>query len=150
MQSATKQKATIDLRPLPKTVDEIMAYQHESLIKRYMRDYSVPREEAESCFVEMKRFLIVCSAIPGMKVAAEQVDDLWHTFLLFTKDYQAFCHGYLGRFIHHDPAGGFPADTYSKTKDLILDLFGGINERFWPEKAHADCEGSGTSSGCGG
>lgn len=32
------------------------------------------------------------------------VDDLWHEFILFTRDYQLFCQRAFGRFLHHVPA----------------------------------------------
>ena len=31
------------------------------------------------------------------------IDEMWHTFLLYSKDYYDFCHQYLGRMIHHRP-----------------------------------------------
>jgi hypothetical protein len=127
-----------------------MAYRHDQLLNRHIRDHSGTREEAERCFIAMKQFLAVCSVIPGKKVAAEEVDDLWHTFLLFTRDYQDFCDEYLGRFIHHDPNGGFASGTYESTRALAEELFSNLDERFWPAKARIDCEGSGASSGCGG
>ena len=32
-----------------------------------------------------------------------EIDDMWHTFLLFTKDYMYFCSKYLGQYFHHSP-----------------------------------------------
>ena len=32
------------------------------------------------------------------------VDDLWHEFILYTKNYQAFCQQAFGRYMHHTPA----------------------------------------------
>ncbi len=32
------------------------------------------------------------------------VDDLWHEFILYTRDYQAFCNLAFGDFLHHTPA----------------------------------------------
>ena len=32
-----------------------------------------------------------------------EIDDMWHTFLMFTEDYANFCERYFGRFIHHSP-----------------------------------------------
>lgn len=29
--------------------------------------------------------------------------DMWHTFLLFTKDYMFFCENYFNEYIHHTP-----------------------------------------------
>jgi hypothetical protein len=31
------------------------------------------------------------------------VDDMWHKFLLHTRDYAAFCDAAFGRFLHHEP-----------------------------------------------
>ena len=32
------------------------------------------------------------------------VDDLWHEFILYTRDYQEFCSRAFGGFLHHSPA----------------------------------------------
>lgn len=31
-------------------------------------------------------------------------DDLWHEFILYTKEYHRFCDGAFGRYLHHTPA----------------------------------------------
>jgi hypothetical protein len=31
-------------------------------------------------------------------------DDLWHEFILYTREYQRFCRRAFGRFLHHTPA----------------------------------------------
>ena len=33
----------------------------------------------------------------------KEIDDMWHTFLLFTKDYADFCEKYIGKYFHHSP-----------------------------------------------
>lgn len=41
-----------------------------------------------------------CAIHPEMK----EIDNMWHTFLLFTQDYHVFCQRYLnGYFFHHQP-----------------------------------------------
>jgi hypothetical protein len=35
---------------------------------------------------------------------SQVVDDLWHEFILFTRDYQSFCRTAFGEFLHHTPA----------------------------------------------
>lgn len=32
-----------------------------------------------------------------------EIDDMWHTFLLFTHEYTDFCHRYFGEYLHHVP-----------------------------------------------
>jgi hypothetical protein len=36
-------------------------------------------------------------------MASRQVDEVWHQFILFTKEYNGFCEDYLGSFMHHSP-----------------------------------------------
>jgi len=33
-------------------------------------------------------------------------DDLWHEFILFTRNYEVFCRQAFGGFLHHTPAAG--------------------------------------------
>lgn len=35
---------------------------------------------------------------------SQAVDDLWHEFILYTRNYQAFCNRAFGRYLHHTPA----------------------------------------------
>lgn len=35
---------------------------------------------------------------------SQVADDLWHEFILYTKNYQEFCQQAFGRFLHHTPA----------------------------------------------
>lgn len=35
---------------------------------------------------------------------SQVADDLWHEFILYTKNYEQFCKGAFGRFLHHTPA----------------------------------------------
>ncbi len=35
---------------------------------------------------------------------SQVADDLWHEFILYTRDYDAFCRRAFGGFLHHTPA----------------------------------------------
>jgi len=39
-----------------------------------------------------------------VSMPSQVVDDLWHEFILYTKNYDAFCRKAFGRFLHHTPA----------------------------------------------
>ncbi len=39
-----------------------------------------------------------------VSMPSQVADDLWHEFILYTKNYQAFCGQAFGRFMHHSPA----------------------------------------------
>ena len=39
-----------------------------------------------------------------VSMPSQVVDELWHEFILFTKNYDAFCRQAFGKFLHHTPA----------------------------------------------
>jgi hypothetical protein len=39
-----------------------------------------------------------------VSMPSQVADDLWHEFILYTKNYQHFCQHAFGRFLHHTPA----------------------------------------------
>ena len=50
-------------------------------------------------FPENEELNFICGIHSEMK----EIDDMWHIFLLFTKDYMTFSKKYLGEFFHHSP-----------------------------------------------
>ena len=39
-----------------------------------------------------------------VSMPSQVTDDLWHEFILYTRNYQMFCRKAFGRFLHHTPA----------------------------------------------
>jgi len=39
-----------------------------------------------------------------VSMPSQVADELWHEFILFTRNYDAFCRGAFGGFLHHTPA----------------------------------------------
>jgi len=46
-----------------------------------------------------------------LAMPSQVVDAAWHEFILFTRNYEAFCSRALGRFLHHTPAEAMPSST---------------------------------------
>lgn len=46
---------------------------------------------------------------------SQGVDDLWHEFILCTKNYDVFCRKAFGRFLHHTPAIVLSAEKQDNT-----------------------------------
>jgi hypothetical protein len=70
--------------------------------------------EAEDIFTETKRWLWLVGhayTTPGAPTpltligldALSAVDEMWHTFMLFSEAYAEFCENHFGFFIHHMP-----------------------------------------------
>ncbi|MGE0549809.1 MAG: hypothetical protein AB7O24_28385 [Kofleriaceae bacterium] len=95
------------VRPLA----EVLKYRNPAVIDKFLESYAMPRRDADALFTELKRWLWlnarahVIPGSPNIYVIADMtaIDEMWHTFLLFTKDYQDFCDRYFGHFVHHVP-----------------------------------------------
>ncbi len=100
------------IRPLP----EVLAYENAEVVYRFSDDFGIPFSDAHDVFTETKRWLWLCArhreaklnrrgAPPVLPLISEAhaLDLMWHTFLLFTKDYAEFCTRNFGFFIHHTP-----------------------------------------------
>ncbi|MBV9469787.1 MAG: hypothetical protein JO316_16870 [Abitibacteriaceae bacterium] len=70
------------------------------------------------------------------------VDPFWHTHVLYSEDYIGFCNQVFGQYIHHIPllfedkvAVAFVTDMYNHTYKRHEEIFGKIDERFFPRDA---------------
>ncbi len=64
----------------------------------------------------LRQFFLTYHKSGHQRVAmpSQAVDDLWHEFILFTRDYKKFCDEAFGTFLHHTPAvklGGVRSDN---------------------------------------
>lgn len=84
--------------------DKISMFDFGKVTARYVRECGVSLEFAEETLRELKRWFTLCALHPEKTYATGgQVDEMWHTFILFTKDYAQFCQDINGAFIHHSP-----------------------------------------------
>jgi hypothetical protein len=88
-----------------KTLQELLQYSNPDIISRFTDLFHVPEQEAEDIFNETKKFLYI-SRLPGVFIPDELliVDEMWHNFILFTKEYQQFCQFYFDNYLHHTPS----------------------------------------------
>lgn len=86
-------------------LQRILAYTNENVISRFTDQFAVNETEAEDIFTETKKFLFLLQQ-PGIFIPDEllMLDEMWHNFILFTKDYDAFCQHFFGKYLHHLPA----------------------------------------------
>lgn len=126
-----------------------------ALVRRYTLERGIyTPDEVEIAEIEYQRYLALVLAYPEQILPiSAQLDDFWHTHILFTKDYHAMCHQVCGRYIHHTPTMDKPdrdnlATKYSDTLRLYTQEFGAPTSAFWPLAAQM-CAGGG-GSGCTG
>jgi hypothetical protein len=85
-------------------VARALQFPMDEIVERYRRDHGVDAQEAALHEREIKRFLALAALYPDQPLGmAGKVDDLWHTFLIFTREYHRFCATVAGHYIHHRP-----------------------------------------------
>lgn len=105
--------------------------------------------EIPQTILEFKRFMaLVGLGHRGLEMASPKVDEVWHAFILFTREYAAFCQDVFGEFIHHvprtsrTPAGtpredGF-AQAYHRAFGEVSAAWGGVHAQ---DCGEGDCSG---------
>jgi hypothetical protein len=137
-------------------------YVKERMVEKGVADET----QYDTAFTEFKKFVGI-SALSGKSIGMTDslVDEVWHQFILFTKDYAEFCRGSLGRYMHHNPETSMTGGDGNGLKNLVQEytkMYGDFPE-VWNLSAEAiaackqgspkglygeSCEGCG-NSGCG-
>ena len=98
----------------------LLSYENEAVIDRYERDFPQNHLSGKKALQEFLKYVWICFQHADdlkthpheealqfkcvMHQEMKEIDQFWHTFLLFTRDYQSFCTDFLaGRFFHHEP-----------------------------------------------
>lgn len=137
----------------PEFWSRVEAYAHEGACKRFVETHGVSVEYAYRIFLEMKRFLYISIMCRQSCSPSKVIDSMWHEFLVHTADYRSFCQEFSRNgFIDHNPSGKPETENYVRTRELVLGLFGTLDEEMWPDASHAsaasDCEGPCCVGGC--
>jgi hypothetical protein len=127
-------------------IEKVMAFQPPMLlIECFVKEHGVTEEEAREQFEEIKKFLIVCASDRSRRFApSKRLDEMWHSFILFTPHYVRF-REMLGGYIHHRPTRGVMHEAYANTVETLPRIFDKINPKWWRVRSAADC-----SSNCSG
>jgi hypothetical protein len=98
-----------------KSLRETLEYRNDQVVYKFMERYRLTLREARDIFSEARKWMWLCARAERVPSAPKHltliglqqmgiVDEMWHTFVLFTPIYEAFCHRYLGFFLHHMPS----------------------------------------------
>lgn len=109
------------------------------LVRRLVNEQGWSLNDAREAIDEYRKFCFLAVVAPHCVTPSHAVDLVWHTHLLYTRDYwEIFCPNVLGQLLHHGPANGAEDDNhfsnqYGFTLDLYQEHFGELNEKWWPE-----------------
>lgn len=125
---------------------------------RYQQRHSLASPDVALRERELKRYLVLRSKLPADTLPTPRVvDELWHEFILHTRDYSAFCETLGHGFIHHVPAEpGRAREKQAEDATRYAELLAYYEEVFreappadvWPPLGAAsfalgDCDASG-------
>lgn len=108
----------------PGSLRAALAYENDEVVKKFQVSYDLPTRQANELFVEAKRWVWLIAR--GMYLGFRRkdffvthhlaaMDEMWHTFVLYTSEYHRFCERYLKTFVHHVP-------TTRAEKERLLSL----------------------------
>jgi hypothetical protein len=92
-----------------------------------------------SCSVELSRFLEAAAASDVPLAPSVAIDEEWHRVLADPGAYGAQCRAELGRVVPHVETERPAHVAYARTRAVLLDRYGELDERFWPVDGAAVC-----------
>ena len=145
------------------SLEKLKEYKNDEVVYRFTKMFDIPIEESNIVFEELKKWLWVCANAKKDRAKNKEnvperividnsllvIDEMWHNFICFTKDYSDFCNNILGTFIHHFPTPKSFNDqlkekiiqdpTYQRKRreiqyEYIYDLLGAETLELWYEK----------------
>jgi hypothetical protein len=74
-------------------------------------------EQIELVMDTLRSFFLISykAKLKPVSMPSQVVDVAWHQFILFTKNYEAFCKKGVGRFVHHTPTEAMKSKTTAQS-----------------------------------
>jgi hypothetical protein len=120
-----------------------ITWREPRIVRRYAQAAGASADEAERAFAAFKQFMVVCATVDEARSPSREIDEMWHTALLFTRAYEHFCTRHLGRHVHHEPIDGeVDISLYAATRNDAVAIFGELDKRYWPHPGEGPCAGS--------
>ena len=87
-------------------VEAALKFEAPFLIQKLVKDrIAETDEEAVKLFTEVKRFFVLLrnDSEISWDMYSRRVDEAWHQFVLFTRDYIDYCLDHFGSYVQHSP-----------------------------------------------
>lgn len=117
----------------PAKIFGALDYEAPFLIEKLVKDHMVDTpEEAEALFTEVKRYLVIAALDPerSWHMYSLRIDECWHQFILFTRQYIEFCTTYFGRYVPHAPSNSPDAGLAPRQRTTFKEFNARYQELF--------------------
>lgn len=107
-----------------RTLEELEQYDL-SFVEERLKSHQLLEEDIVPKAIEgFKRYIgLAMLGHKHVSVPNKAVDEVWHTFLLYTKEYADFCKQLCGYFIHHCPENSVYATSSETSDSLTSELY---------------------------
>ena len=117
----------VSVAPLRYLLDDMFGEAFwDEVIRRMVATTHNSWEDAERKLSNCLAYLVARSKMADPNddlVANLGPDEAWHVFLVFTKEYVAFCLAIAGMYLHHDPAGESALVNLPEATAMTVALF---------------------------
>jgi hypothetical protein len=87
-----------------RTLQVLQDYDLTPVKRRLLKDGAMPSTWVDEAILEFRRYLgLRVVSDKRINMFSKQIDDVWHTCLLFSRLYADYCDEAFGHFVHHDP-----------------------------------------------
>jgi hypothetical protein len=110
-------------------------YENSAIARKISKEIICTFGQAEVLLRDCSNFLWMAAKSSEVSVPSPIIDEAWHVFILFTKEYMQFCHDHCGGYVHHAPHTGpelrMTTDYVKPTVDMLHTNFGGKPNGNW-------------------
>lgn len=93
------------VRSISTATEAINSYSFAQVREKLLVGKKLSPERIDEAIVEFRKYLtLIAQGHQSVAMTSRDVDEVWHTFILFTKDYASFCEQAFGFFLHHQPS----------------------------------------------
>jgi hypothetical protein len=129
---------TQNQREIESMIARAESFRMDEVMLRYAEDTGRSAKQVEEHVRELKRYLVMVAARGETLVMGGPVDELWHTWMLYSRSYVQFCEQVAGRYLHHQPGRGSMSaeeerNHWAAFKALYQEMFDASPpEEIWP------------------
>lgn len=143
-----------------KHLKKTLEYKNKSVVLRFCTEYGFTQKNANLFFKDLLYFLWLTDWVKkqnrknktkkmfvGIRRSLMIIDEMWHTFVLYSRDYEDFCTHYFKEKIYHNPGPSYLEIVQNRTppatgveavwknqKELTKSLFGtAVHDRWYVE-----------------
>ena len=89
-------------------LDNLTSFKNHTVIDSFCNSLNVDKDFADIIFSDLMRFFWLSNSFEDEDLKTIDtpiiiIDEMWHTYILHTKEYFHFCEKFFGRYIHHTP-----------------------------------------------